>query len=294
MNYISPFHIINFNDIQTPSKEELRRAKKRYLAEFELVETTTINIKGQALDKNDLLNFFTRLEADQDFNFHQIIFQDKPLLGFLERGELAFFLQPRHGHYWSDRAFLKFIAPYFTTQFDRILLQAVKQQDETVIQQLFNIIFPLPQRYESMAYKSTYRYFYGQILELEAGLKKLRDNIFIPDSELITYIHPTRISLLNILPAYFEGSRNAYAMALQKLAILLHNEFKRTSLARDLLEGGLHLTLDAHTTNQLEDILNQLGGRRIKAKDFINETAITILGILLIGLTLLLFLKGCG
>ena len=44
-------------------------------------------IHEKEYDKDGVLKFFEALEKDVNFEFHRIIFQNKPLLSFLEKGD---------------------------------------------------------------------------------------------------------------------------------------------------------------------------------------------------------------
>ena len=138
MKYQNPFQIL---DIPQGDLEDLpkliRQAKKRWLAEFELQGTTTINIKGQLFDKNGILKLIE--QAQQQNGLYVKTVQFPSLLNFLNDGNTTLFNPKLEDEAWvKDKLFLEQVAPYFAHQFNQVLAQHLKNRNLSVIQQFIN------------------------------------------------------------------------------------------------------------------------------------------------------------
>ncbi len=261
MTYLNPFHLIG-QDLDANAsidKTMLRRLKKRMLSEFELLGETTISIAEKEMDKDAVLKFFDRLEREDALKYHFEIYNNKPLLDFLEKGDPTFFKLPNSFEKLvENKPLFQFILPYFLPHFNEILHTAVRKMDTRMINLLSKNAQHIPKQKEGIAYLRTYHYLRARVADLGAIGKKLeRAHVF--DSEIIDFLHPTFLANFNILPSpYFDRIRDEYALKLETVALNLHNKARRTSLAIEALEAGLELTLSENAAHRLNHILKQL------------------------------------
>ncbi|RMG71052.1 MAG: hypothetical protein D6722_07500 [Bacteroidetes bacterium] len=66
------------------------------------------------------------------------------------------------------------------------------------------------------------------------------------------------IGAINQLPAYFQVSRDRYALALEGLAMGVHNTHRRVKLSLFILRQGLKLRLSPEAAGRLQHLLDQL------------------------------------
>ncbi len=263
MNYINPFHILSSHvrDGEKIDKALLKRVKKRLLSEFELMDSATIFIGDNEFDKNAILQFFDKMEKDQSLQEHWKIYQNKPLLEFLEKGDLTFFKRTNAiEEIANDEKLFHYIAPYLVEQFNDELYDAVRKMDIRQTRLLSKSIQALNDKQETNAYQKTYRYLRGRIQDLKLTVEDAkRPKERVLDSEVDNFLHPSFMTVFNLLADhYFARIRNEYAMQLESLAVSLHNTSRRTDMAIECLEAGLELNIDEDAISRLNYVLKQL------------------------------------
>ncbi|MFK7948492.1 MAG: hypothetical protein AB8G11_12950 [Saprospiraceae bacterium] len=253
MNYLSPFHILpkGFENKAVLDKKTLKQARKILLAEFELQGQTTIFINEQEYDKDAILKFFDELEKDANLEFHVIIFQNKSLLRFLEKGQIedyesaAKYVSSKN--YPSVEKFQQFVAPYFVTNYNNLLYNSLRANNKNDLFVLIDTSFPFSTEHESTAYQASYRWCHQQLRQAEKIEKDLEDGQFVSSKQVYELIDPSFIYNFNLLPNYFYDIRDKYAFKLYELIVLLNNKYKRVELARALLDAGILLKADEFT-----------------------------------------------
>jgi hypothetical protein len=89
MTYKSPLHIIEgiaFKDFEV-NGPNLIRLRKQLLADLNLSGQTTLEINKKVFSKDEIIKTIDLLLNDPDLGFHEFIFANKQLLGFLENEE---------------------------------------------------------------------------------------------------------------------------------------------------------------------------------------------------------------
>ncbi len=258
MFYTSPLHIIPANiSSNSIDGKTIRTAKKQLLVEFDLYSSTTINIKGQEYDKNQVIKLFESLEHEIQRDYHLRIFQNKPLLNFLEHGDTNFFIQPYEDDLIGDKDFALFVGPYFSSRYSNLLATALKMLDLKQLQDLLIDSLPLPDRFDGSCYKGAFRFINSKILDLDNLIFEAQKGRNV-SREANTFINKEIIQVLNMLPDYFSGQRDTYAIKLRDLAIPLYNIGKKRKLAKQILKTGLNLKLSEDTREKMQVVLNQL------------------------------------
>lgn len=263
MNYINPFHILSSHvrDGEKIDKALLKRVKKRLFSEFELLDSATIFIGDNEFDKNAILHFFDKIEKDKALYQHWQIYQNKPLLEFLEKGDLTFFKRSNAiEEIITDEKLFHYISPYLVEQFNDELYEAIRKNDIRQARLLSKSIQALKNREETNAYQKTYRYLRGKIQDLKLTAENAKNTQHrVLDSEVENFLHPSFMTIFNLLADhYFERIRNEYAIQLETLAVNLHNTSRRTDLGIECLEAGLELNLNEDSISRLNYVLQQL------------------------------------
>jgi len=89
MSYTNPLSIFTAAQVKSLSPENLKSLKKETLLYFQLSDEATIERNGRHLDKNQVLEIFDTLQVDLEL--HLKIYNNKPLLEFLEYQKMDFF-----------------------------------------------------------------------------------------------------------------------------------------------------------------------------------------------------------
>lgn len=150
MPYQSPLHLLDSLQIQ-PSQLNpagLVQVRKKILAEFNLTSDITITVGNKQYTKDEALKAIDQLKELQHLNDHAAIFQDKPLLDWLENPtEAEFPIQSISDRHWSGQQSLFFdeiLADGLQTYCSFLLK---RRQFSTIIEPLalaFSLPDPLP------------------------------------------------------------------------------------------------------------------------------------------------------
>ncbi len=255
MQYLSPFHIlINGNQAGEFVPQEIQRSKRRMLAELELSQGGNLLINGLTYSKNDIVRFFEEIDVRQ-LPFHQQVYKNKPLLDFLERGEV-----PKDN--WQatfpltaeNQPTYEFIQPFFAHQYNIRLAEAVKSGNQQLIGQLVKMPLIFPERNQPAYYSATTRhlsFLHNQLHHLVRNF----DGSAAQVQEVTKFTQYPLVRALNILPEPFQLQRDQIGNSLADLFIKLYNRpHRKTKLAESLLYNGLMLV----TTKEVENRLNRL------------------------------------
>ena len=261
MNYLNPLAVLEISPeaaAEGLSTAFLKKHKKRLLAEFELNDTTTIELRGQELDRTAVLQLFESLEDESQLAHHVIILKETSLQAFLEEASLDYFYSRDVAQLAAhSNDFLKFIGPFYARQFNRRLVNALKQKDWEEIQLMCQFPLSIPTRYHAVSYQDAYRFLHAKIQEIESQTETISKGK-APGGEIQEFCDEMLITAMNHLPAYFAGTRDSYAIALEGLAIAVHNEHRRASLGVFILKQGMKLSISADAQARLQHILDQL------------------------------------
>lgn len=261
MQYINPLAILELSPQQARdgiSSSRLKREKKRLMAEFELNEAPNIELRGIKLGKTQVMELFDQLSDEQSVEYHAKVLENKRLLLFLEESSLDYFYEGDVNLLSAQpEGFLAFIAPYFAFQYNKRLLHAFKQRDWEEIQTLSYTPLAIPNKYSAHAYKDTFHNIHTYIKEIEQTTEEIEGGK-APDGTVQDYCDEMFIASVNRLPEYFSGSRDRYALALENMAISVHNVHQRPKLAIFILQQGLKLELGEDAKGALTHVLNQL------------------------------------
>ena len=240
----------------------LRKAQKELMAEFELNETALISLGNQQLSKSEVLALFDSLQDEKIRAFHQRLNEMPTLLAFLEKGNLAFFQEKNYQEFLSavksDADFSRFLAPFYAFQFDALFLQYISRRDEDELKSMLSQPLWLELGEQSACYAGADRYLQRQLEGLRQLASSIEHGNKAPGPEVQEAVDENWIHILNLLPAAFDGLIQAYAKALEKLALGLFNTYQRGKLAKYVLRQGMKLRLNTETASRLQYVLDQL------------------------------------
>ncbi len=256
MKYINPIKQLNLQIAPSKSitRSELKTAKKKLLAEFEVQQTTTINFANQELDKNAVLQLFEQVESDTVLDFHLQLLEYPLLLQFLETGELAFFEQQEYVD-TSNEQFVDFFAPYFAERYNMVFSKALKERDVLKIRSLDNVLIRKLEKFDNDLYKNSLRYLNRMINDFKEVISK--GFLF---KDVAQYIDGRALEVMKRLPPYFNFVIDRYALTLNDLALAYFNKRNQHEEAIKLIKQGLQLNISESTRAQLQYMRNQMNG----------------------------------
>ncbi|MEM6765674.1 MAG: hypothetical protein AAF824_11880 [Bacteroidota bacterium] len=211
--YINPFSVFKLDpgkNYVTPKFNELRKIRKRTLAELDLQEGPTLSIKGFTFDRNSLDQYFEELEKEEVIAHHLSIWKNRSLLKFLEEGNLSLF-HDKLTSLQEDSGLHAFIAPYFIEQYGGILMEAIRDKHASNVSLLVKQELPFDAEMRAKAYEKAYKFLNYQLKDAQNIQRK------IDTAESYRQILP-------LLPAFFDGIRHAYQPYLQEEEPLFSSE----------------------------------------------------------------------
>lgn len=266
MIYQNPFQLLDIPHGELEHLPKLiRQAKKRWLAEFELQGTTTIEIKGQTFDKNGVLKLIE--QAEQQKGIYTQILQFPNLLNFLETGNTVIFNTSLEEALWvKDKVFLEQVAPYFAHRFNRVLAGFLKNRDLAAIQTISDMYKILPARYQFDCFKFASRYWkkqYNTLKELRIGVSNnapTRRLKRIP-KEIHTYYTSEQIELFNAMTfPSFQFLRDSYADLLIETSLYFYNVHHKKRRAKFILQQAGQLDISPNLHYRIQYVLDQYNG----------------------------------
>lgn len=254
MSYLSPFQLLDLQlGPEGLSSKDLKRAKKRLLAELELSPGQQLQLAGKRLSKNDLLELFEQLEDPAERDLHQRIYRHKSLLQFLEYGQLSYLksgdkLLKQSGQ--SDLA--QFVAPHFAKQYSEALVDALKAKDLEQIEAIPPAEELLPEQYVAACYQDSYYLIRDHQKRVEELPDKERAP-FMTERELLFELEKDSILCYNALPDYFQVTRDAFAETIAEAALDFIRRCNRLDAAKALLGRGKLLQLTEEGERALKE-----------------------------------------
>ncbi|GAB4424313.1 MAG: hypothetical protein OHK0039_41390 [Bacteroidia bacterium] len=259
--YLNPFATLGLAPDSLgnpPDGDRLRLEKKRLLAEFELSRSATIALGHRQLDKSTVLRLFNQLEDPHIHAFHAALYREPRLLAFLEDATLDLFFSGDIALvYRLPEELRQFMAPYFAAQFNRRLLHAFRQNDWEEIDALCLHPLPIAVAHHAACYQDSHRLVHSRVQEIQQLAEQVGGGQ-TPGAEIQEVCDEMRILALNRLPDYFAALRDRYALALEALALAVHNTHRRVLLGVFIARQALKLRIGDETRARLEHILAQL------------------------------------
>jgi hypothetical protein len=272
MKYISPYRFIR----QVMREEEqssniddktLQQIRKRLFAEFEVNQTITIEVDGEKFDRSQIIRALDSFE--QDWDFHVKVLNDPVLLRFLEKGELPTPFDGFAEMYNDDQEFLFFISPYFATQYNEAYYTHFKNNDLDRLNEIKEVPLLVHPIETDHCHQNISR-------NLRQKLKDLKDTNYLsnegsdfkklPKKSIEVFTEDQLIRKMYILPHYFDGIKNQYALALYELSINVFNLKKNRNLASRILDDAMLLATDLQTKAILQDLRWQYARMKLNAR----------------------------
>ncbi len=255
MLYLSPFILIT-----TLTKEHdfsnfaYTKIKRKIQAQFELQNSQAIEINGVPVNKSDALKLLEELKDELLFNYHLLVFDNKSLLNFLQKGDDHFF---ENASPFTDEAFKTWISPYFAHQYNHLLYEKLKTNSVKTV-----LIRPpesfMDIQFLDKAYTKSYRSLKNEIAEINEVLSLDRSRFIKETKRRKTQFNPVRLKVINALPDYFQNLRDDYSEVCTQLAIELNNEHRLHIIAFAYIKFAYHLKTNEFLRQEVKRIYDDL------------------------------------
>ncbi|TWF35835.1 hypothetical protein FHW36_108191 [Chitinophaga polysaccharea] len=229
--------------------------RKKMLAELALSEGQVLQVAGEWLNKNDLLQLFDCVQSPAQFSYYQQIKADPVLTNFLETGRItALFIDTP---LYKDEAFLAFIAPFYGPLFTTAVLDSIKQREVVTLQYLFANPLLLDAEYMKTSFDSIFHLLREQYQQVEQAKAILEKNNRYNWKTVLPYLDHIQVQLLNALPGNFQEFRSDYGILMINFALLL-NRLNRSTAAAEILHEVSSLKTITYVQEQLAMYLPQV------------------------------------
>lgn len=173
MSYQSPLHLLDSLHIQ-PSQLNpagLVQVRKKLLAEFNLTPNITITVGNKQYTKDEVLKAIDQLKELQYLNDHAAIFQNKPLLTWLENPTGAKFPSTSISDlYWSGQQ-TPFIDEILAEGLLTSCASLLKRRQFSTIKEPLIVAFSLPDQWQYGVQETIYEFLHGITTQLEEAKK---------------------------------------------------------------------------------------------------------------------------
>jgi len=252
MHYINPFELLEIksDNLSEINSSIIRRAKKNLLAEIELSGTITISRNGSEITKSDCIRAIDELDNNDKKEFHFFIYQNESLNNFLSDGSLDFFKSYKIESIYKLPEFIDFISLFFVQQYGKQLSKNFKNNNLENVKLILSVNPITNEAFTELCYKPTYsllKEIQNEIIKITKDIEN-KTSIYIENNfeglpEIIK--NKVNVSLINILPTYFQSLRNQFAQTIRNLAIDINNgPYNKYKPAYEIIELANSITTD--------------------------------------------------
>jgi hypothetical protein len=252
MNYINPIEIMDLLHLETSSIDSsvIKKAKARLFAEIELSDEGAIDYKGVLVTKEDCENVINQIENRLFLEYYYYLASSQLLNNFLVSGNEEIFSAFKQESIYKDQGFINFINPLFAEKFDKAITKSFQNND----QKKFILILRGQCLLKNTDFDIAFKGIRKEIeLRIEAT-NTLIDLIEKNESEYtnVNVIEVYEITaksypfeLVNQLPIHFQSQINKVGSSINRLALVIWEEFKNSYVSLKLLEHLLQLNVDS-------------------------------------------------
>ncbi len=231
--YVSPIealNLVNIKSVEDLEPKAVRHAKRELFAAIEL-EGTVSWLDDFRLDKARAIAVLDELDDHTKRAHHLAIFQNKPLLRFLTRGEVDHFLYsddffPSKTLELLDRepGFRDFLSKPFAQQFNLLLSRAIDRSEMDVVEALFD-----GRRWCNPEHDDTcFAHAFERTQKLVEVLESMAEEATkrkIGVNEISDWLRNHHVvELFNLLPVAFRTTQSELVSNLRALALACHNK----------------------------------------------------------------------
>jgi tetratricopeptide (TPR) repeat protein len=243
--YLSPFEvmqILELEDVDSLEVKAIQRAKKLLLQEIELNDGKVSWLDDYSVDKSRALALEDELLDEAKRRFHWAVFENKPLLRFLTRGEIEHFLYsddyfPQQTLELLDEEpeFREFLSKPFAKQYNLLLTRAIEQRAIAVIEVLFDGRRWVNPDDEDICFAGAYKRVGDLVQQVRAKVAE-GENRKVSVAEMEEFLRQQSLTnMFNLLPTAFRSAQTELVAEIRSLAIACYNEHGDADLSRGIL-----------------------------------------------------------
>jgi hypothetical protein len=211
------------------------------LSEIELEDGRIAWLPGLQIHRSNAIVLIDELDEEEGWYRHQVVFDDKPLLNFLTRGEIDLFIYsdtyfPESTLRAVDQeGFCNWISTAFAKQFNLVLTRTLQRKAIIAVQAML-----AGRRYVTESNGAAC--FLGPQIEIELDnlLQPLREAMrrsaeVVPTLQSVEAILAEIAPVLNLLPDRLSKWQTEAVRLIRSIAIACYNEHGETDLSQQIL-----------------------------------------------------------
>lgn len=260
MKFINPYEVLELN---TLDNSEVKKAKRRKLADFELSNDATIKYKNGTIHKADFIRVVDELDDEKKSNYYWFLKNNTELNDFLSTGDTWFFANYQPQRIFNNSEFIDFISPFFTHRYNELLLKTFQKQDASLLKKITSVSPLISSLDIDKAYQGVRR-------ELDTQLKTLHRIRTDIDNEEGHYDednsneipadlqHKINVNLYNALPSYFQSQRDDIAQKLRNISVAAFNSLHDPYAALKTINLALELDINSLKKQSFQEDYDQI------------------------------------
>lgn len=244
-NYISPFELLQIeNDENTGELEikEIQKAKKRLLQEIELEDGDVGWMPNLKIDRSRAIKLADELTDETLRNYHHEIYQYKPLLNFLSRGEINLFLYDEEeiptsilSTFETDEGFARWLSEIFSKQYDSLFAAALESKNLDVIEAILDGRRFVTPEFEDKCFTTGVRYSKELLADLKAEEEKVEKTKPTIQGLRLVLSKDNLGRILEVLPSAFIEVQSAAAETIRNITIAIYRHHGDADLSKEVL-----------------------------------------------------------
>lgn len=277
-NYINPLELINHPEDVTSVDDidikKVQKLRKRLVSEIELEDGLVEWMDHLSMNRSRAISIVDELNNKEKAEYHLQIFNNKPLLNFLSKGEHKHFLVDQ---IWSpletveylearENGFREWLTEIFVKQFSTVLANTIQAENLPVLEALLDGRRWLESSKQDNCFKEARK----KIDILLEPLRKLKEGSELETPSVASVRSALEqgslLKMMNLFPTYFNEQQNELVDLILDIAIAAHNHHGGdVALSKDILKIVDLFSFKSEKSNQriqkniksIEDIIQQ-------------------------------------
>jgi tetratricopeptide (TPR) repeat protein len=278
-HYVNPFELLNLTDVDDPFDLEVKtvqRAKKMLLQEIELEDGLVEWVPGLRIDKSRAIKVVDEITGGAKV-WHHKVYQNKPLLNFMSRGDVLHFLVDEHNSPIKlleaiddiDNNFPTMFGEKFAAQFNIVFSKAIEKRNVDVIEcMLDGRRFVMP-KHEDKCFDGAHKQF-NRVLEPLRQASEKSEKIKPRAESIRSVLAQGNVGkIIELLPSTFQNVQYEAASIIRSVAINAYNVHGDADLAKEIAVISMPLAGRSNSVlDQIKEDMKTLDERiRDESKD---------------------------
>jgi len=244
-NYLSPFELLQIEqdeDTGTLEIREIQKARKILIQEIELEDGVIEWVPNLTIDKSRAIKLADELNDEKLRFYHQQIYDHKPLLNFLSRGDLNLFLYDQeevHTGFLSTFAayedFAQWLSEIFSKQYDTVFTAALASKNIDVIKVLLSGRRFVTSEFEDKCFTTGVRYCSNLLHDLTEQKDKIEKNKPTIRGICNLLDNNNLRKILEVLPPAFIEIQSTAAETIRSITVEIYRHHDDAELAKEVL-----------------------------------------------------------